>query len=352
MFNRSIKVKSDLLSLVNKWTSDGNPLKKFIASSLKNLVMETRYRLTSSLSLSLLIHFVALMAYLGLGVLDQPAEPPIREIKFVDMTEVEKPPEEVLKKKRPAPVVQPFMAENLPPEPEQQPAPVPQTASNAPIALGKDRIFLDAPREQAPINMNQYEPVSGVNDDKNVLAVSPAIGIKNDDKTSKPAPIELGSNRDLMTGSGSQSQGAVSFGHGGKPQIDLQAGRSTGPVVSAPQDFAPSTPAPKKEEPLEKPKETQTIITGALASREIVKKVIPPFPPWAKRQGVGATIALRFTVMENGTVKENVIIERTSGSLQWDQMVIAALKNWKFAPLSASGIRQDQTGVITFQFVI
>jgi TonB family protein len=56
--------------------------------------------------------------------------------------------------------------------------------------------------------------------------------------------------------------------------------------------------------------------------------------------------------MENGTVKENVIIERTSGSLQWDQMVIAALKNWEFVALPGKGLRQDQTGVITFQFVI
>jgi len=34
-------------------------------------------------------------------------------------------------------------------------------------------------------------------------------------------------------------------------------------------------------------------------------------------------------------------------------MVISALKKWKFAPLkSGGGLRQDQSGVITFQFVI
>ena len=100
------------------------------------------------------------------------------------------------------------------------------------------------------------------------------------------------------------------------------------------------------------PKETQTIITGDLANREIVEKVIPQFPYWAKTKGVGATIALRFTVMQNGIVKETVIVEKTSGSLQWDQMVISALKKWKFVPITSGGLRQDQTGVITFQFVI
>ena len=81
-------------------------------------------------------------------------------------------------------------------------------------------------------------------------------------------------------------------------------------------------------------------------------KVIPQFPYWAKNKGVGATISLRFTVMQNGVVKETVIVERTSGSLQWDQMVISALKKWTFVPLKSGGLRQDQTGVITFQFVI
>ena len=56
--------------------------------------------------------------------------------------------------------------------------------------------------------------------------------------------------------------------------------------------------------------------------------------------------------MENGNVKENVIVERTSGSSDWDQLVIQSLKKWKFIALNNSGIRNDQTGVITFQFVI
>ena len=101
-----------------------------------------------------------------------------------------------------------------------------------------------------------------------------------------------------------------------------------------------------------KPKKTQTYITGPLANREIIDKTVPSFPLWAKAQGVGASISLRFTVMENGTVKENIIVERTSGSSEWDQLVVQSLKKWKFAALDQSDIRHDQTGMITFQFVI
>ncbi|MBN2367193.1 MAG: TonB family protein [Calditrichaeota bacterium] len=353
MFKR--KIKFDLFTLANKWSTETNFLKRFIANGWNNLVMETKYRLSGSVSLSIVLHIIFLLGYFALGTLDQPLEPPIREISFVDMTEIEKPPEEVIKKKVSPPVFQPTIAENITPEKAESTPNVTPKNANAPIVLGSDRLFLDQSRKQAPINVDRYEPVAAnVNQVKDVLKVSPAIGIKNDDKVAKPAQVELTANRDLLLASTSQSQGgAIAFNRQGNPNIDLNASKtSSAPVVSSPAVFSSPTPSPKKEEPLIKPKETQTIITGALANRKIIKKVIPPFPQWAKRQGVGATISLRFTVMENGTVKETVITERTSGSSQWDQMVIAALKDWRFEPLSTSGVRKDQTGVITFQFVI
>ena len=99
-------------------------------------------------------------------------------------------------------------------------------------------------------------------------------------------------------------------------------------------------------------KQTQTFISGQLANRQIISKKVPAFPVWAQHQGVGATISLRFTVMENGKVKENIIVERTSGSREWDRMVIEALRTWQFVALGNLDKRFDQTGVITFQFVI
>jgi TonB family protein len=345
--------------MVNKKFMLANPEQTYHKYSLKeriitfwdDLIIETRYRVSSSLSFSVLIHIFLILGYFSITSLDRPVEPPIREINFIDMNEVEKKPEEVIKQKKPR--VQPRVVQV---QPEQQPEIVtgaPKQTS-APIALGNDRIFLDSPRKQAPISMSQVEPLSdNVNKGGDVLNVSPAIGIKKDDRISKPQALDLGKGSDMLIASAGQNQGAVSFGQTGKPQIDLQPGQVvSGPVEAVASDFAPAQPAAKKEEPLVKPRETQTIITGALANRKIVEKVIPPFPKWAKRQGVGATISLQFTVMEDGTVKENVIIQRTSGSLQWDQMVIAALKNWKFVPLPGKGLRQDQTGVITFQFVI
>ena len=343
----------DFFHILNQWSTDKSRLKRFIGGGWRNLVLETRYRISSSFSISIIAHLIIIMIYVGLGNLSLPEEQPIREIKFVDMTEIEEKPEEEIIKKHTAPVLPPPLAENLPPE-QTNPEITQQPPSSA-INLGNDRIFLDAPRTQAPINMQQYEPVAtNVNKPGDVLQVSPAIGVKNDSRTSKPAALDLGNRPDIPLSSSGQSSGAVAFNPNSKPQIDLQSSPGTAPPGTAYNygDMRPANPEPKKEEPEIKPRETQTIITGALANRQIVKKVIPPFPEWAKRQGVGATIALRFTVMENGVVKETVIVERTSGSVEWDQMVIAALKNWKFVALPLSGMRLDQSGVITFQFVI
>ena len=325
-------------------------LKERILTFWEELIIEARYRVSGSFSFSVLVHIFLILGYFSITSLDQPVEPPIREINFIDMNEVEKKPEEVIKNKPPR--IQPRV---VPVQPEQQPQIATSAArpTNAPIALGNDRIFLDSPRRQAPISMNKVEPLAdNVNKTGDVLNISPAIGIKKDERVSRPQALDLGKNSDMLIASSAQSQGAVSFGQN-RPQLDLNASQKVNaPVEAVASDFASADPDPPKEESLVKPKETQTVITGALANREIVKKVIPPFPRWAKKQGVGATISLRFTVMENGTVKENVIIERTSGSLQWDQMVIASLKNWEFVALPGKGLRQDQTGVITFQFVI
>ncbi len=346
-----MREKLNILYKFNEWTQDGNPVKKMIAKTWRKLVLEAQYRLSSSFSFSAIVHLFLILGYLGLGALDQPSEPPIREITFIDLNEIKEEPEEVVTKK----VQPPIVKRNVPPPPpeeQQVQANAGQQQTSPSLALGKDRIFLDSPRKQAPINVQDYEPVAGnVTQPNDVLAVSPAIGIKKDERTTKPAALDFGKESDMLA-SVSPSQGAVSFGQSGKSQIDLTASQGSVSTEPVRGHIAPSKPKPVSSEPSLKPKETQTIITGDLANRAIVDKVLPQFPYWAKSKGVGATISLRFTVMQNGVVKETVIVERTSGSLQWDQMVISALKKWQFVPLKSGGLRQDQTGVITFQFVI
>lgn len=341
-----MKIKHRHRSIQSSETYQKNTFNRVILNFWLKLVTETRYRISGSVSISIVIHILVLLAYFSLSALDQSFEPPIQEISFIDLTEVEKKPENIKPKNYHPPVKTRIV--------EKQPEEQPEAGSSAPVTLGGERIFLDSRRKQAPININQLERMdNNISEEKDILNVSPALGVKRDDRVSKPQALDLGENRDLLTASASQASGAIGFNQTNNSQIDLSGGKiATGPAESMVSDFGTPPPQEKKKDPELKPKETQTIITGVLANRGILKKVVPPFPRWAKIQGISATISLHFTVMENGFVKENVIVNRTSGSLQWDKTVIAALKNWQFVPLPQKGVREDQSGVITFQFIL
>lgn len=84
-------------------------------------------------------------------------------------------------------------------------------------------------------------------------------------------------------------------------------------------------------------------ITGALANRPIVSKVLPPYEQ-------NARVALRFRVDWSGRVLDGIIIEMSSGSPSFDNKVLNALKEWQFSRLPANRTNEIQEGVVTFVF--
>ncbi len=95
---------------------------------------------------------------------------------------------------------------------------------------------------------------------------------------------------------------------------------------------------------------TKITISGPLSSRKITYKPKTPYPTWAQKRGLTATVSVQIGVNPDGTVKENVFVVRTSGFGSWDRVVINSVRQWKFAALKGSGI--IQTGIITFNFVL
>ncbi len=322
---------------------------------LKSLIFNEKYRLSGGVILSLVIHAVFITSYLGMSSLDVPDSPPIREISFVDMTEEVVQPQ-ATKKPKPVDIAR------------TSTVPEPQPVDNSATAQGKgtvakrmggaDRIFLDMSRKQAPINLTKTEAVAPkLASGGDVIKVSPAKGLQNDRKIARPAPIKLDNNRDIVLASNTSPSGSgFSLPSSKQPEIKLTGNSSTPAASNASGITLESGPKPAPQKRMDmanmKSRQTETFISGPLANRKIINKIVPPFPRWAKTKGVGATIALRFTVMEDGSIRENVLVERTSGSREWDRLVIAALKKWQFAALETNGARKDQTGVITFQFVI
>lgn len=91
------------------------------------------------------------------------------------------------------------------------------------------------------------------------------------------------------------------------------------------------------------------LLEGPAAGREVVQRVLPAYPAWARKQAVEAIVTLRFTVLPDGRVREDVAVERTGGFRDFDESAVAALHGWRFAPL-AGGDAAGQWGTITFRF--
>lgn len=91
------------------------------------------------------------------------------------------------------------------------------------------------------------------------------------------------------------------------------------------------------------------LLEGPAAGREVLHRALPVYPAWAQRQAVEAVVRLRFAVLPDGQVREDVAVERTGGFRDFDESAVAALRGWRFAPLPA-GDAAGHWGTITFRF--
>lgn len=90
-------------------------------------------------------------------------------------------------------------------------------------------------------------------------------------------------------------------------------------------------------------------LAGPVADRDLVSYVSPEYPEWAKRDGVEVSVMLHFNVLPDGTVKEGVIVERSSGFNEFDSNAVRALLAWRFEPIGG-GRTSDQWGKIVFNY--
>ena len=88
---------------------------------------------------------------------------------------------------------------------------------------------------------------------------------------------------------------------------------------------------------------------GPVADRPVIQHTTPVYPEWAKRDAVEGSVTLYFVVRPDGTIKENVLVQKTAGFEDFDENARVALKAWRFQPLAA-GRTGEQWGTITFHF--
>ncbi len=163
-----------------------------------------------------------------------------------------------------------------------------------------------------------------------------------------PSQINTGGGRaggvagGVPGGTGSKKDAGRSFAGGGIPG-GVVGGTGTG-IGTGGANVPAIQAVPKRAE-----KKSMFTITGPLKDRKIVKQVAPEYPSWAQAQGITASVVLEFTVEPDGSVKNLIVVRRTSGYPKLDETAIQALRQWRFAPLP-DGENRDEVGMITFNY--
>ena len=175
------------------------------------------------------------------------------------------------------------------------------------------------------------------------LNTGPALGLRDSIIARDAAPTQIGSHSSgglpggIPGGTGSK-QDAGHFQTAGAPGGIIGGVGTAGSLSSA----APTIPK-KRDKP------SMLSITGELQDRKILKQVAPEYPSWAQEQGISASVVLEFTVDPTGSVKNGIVVRRTSGYPKLDETAIQALRQWKFVPLP-DGTNRDEVGMITFNY--
>jgi TonB family protein len=175
--------------------------------------------------------------------------------------------------------------------------------------------------------------------------------------TSSGSPTSLfGTSPATVTGPNT-SGSAVKLTRGGVGSgtaLDLSRGTTPG----APASLAPagisggqseaSAPAKAGESTAQRTVAGASLM-GPVADRPVLFHSLPTYPDWAKREAVEGSVTLYFVVRANGTIKENVMVQKTAGFGDFDENARVALSRWRFEPLRG-GRTGEQWGTITFHF--
>ena len=179
-----------------------------------------------------------------------------------------------------------------------------------------------------------------------------------------PGPVGLATLSGTGTGTGTGGSGSSALnrgtgggsgggGRGSVAPIEMKrtGGTAAPAIATIVPEVAEKPAAPKRSSEgvvAQRTLQGATLL-GPVADRRLIKFIQPRYPDWAKKEGVEAVVRIYFVVLENGTLKENVVVQKTSGYQDFDTNAIEALRGWRFEPLP-SGSAGEQWGEITFRY--
>lgn len=287
---------------------------------------------------SMLAHLILLM-WLVLQPHVFPEPPTVTEITWID-------PESLMPAAPPpAPARSPQVTPRTEPQPGQvkpqrdkqfertlrraEKEPTPQTSRTIQDLLNRRVATLQRQETEAapvrPLALNAPTPQAGMQlAEVGDSPRSAPVDLKRDKRGSKPVPL-------VRSGTGLPSNSLPQLATVGAPKMDARPSKPQDVERANVSDLAGAS------------------LMGPIADRPVVHYQSPLYPDWAEFQGVEASVSLYFVVRPDGRIKENILVEKTSGFEDFDANAVSALRTWRFQELGA-GSSGEQWGRITFHY--
>ena len=303
----------------------------FLDPAIVHTIRQIQSRTRLSVSASTIVH-AALFAWLIFLWRPEPAVPPITEITFIEPGDL-----------TPAP-----------------PAKLGSTAeSSTPGELKASNTEVQFKRGAQPSELRLDAQSPGALEDRLSarLAELQGSGLQKVGAAASTPTSVWGTAPATVSGPGPGGTGPVALKRGGAegsgPALELnRGGHGLAPaLVATPQAAAEEkAPAPARGgESTARRTLAGATLMGPIADRAILTHVTPVYPDWAKREAVEGSVTLYFVVRADGTVKENILVQKTAGFQEFDDNARAALAAWRFEPLRDGSVG-EQWGNITFHF--
>lgn len=265
-------------------------------------------------------------------VLDEP--PQLTEITWIDPEVLQPRPPSAARAPEPVQVAKKQPVQPTPPRQEQVLKRAPREEPDVPAQMSKalqDRLSL----RMATLQQTER---SGTDTPAAVKAPAPISGVRPARPTEDtlPSPVQMKREKGTST-----------------PAVALKRvkGQSATPRladVRVPERESHTT-RPQNVDPSQVRNLAGASLMGPVVDRALLAHTKPTYPEWAKKQAIEGSVSLYFVVRPDGRIKENIMVEKTSGFEEFDLNAIRALRGWKFEPLGP-GSTGEQWGRITFHF--
>jgi TonB family protein len=296
-------------------------------------MMASEDRTRRTIVISLIIH-VLLFAWLSVYRHIAPGPPRLVEITFLE-PEIAAPP--------PAPVIKARQRVDRP-----KPEPMPRSREQK-FVREMPRAEVE-PRPQVPQAIN--DALS-----QQLQSKTPVSALGRPDLASAKAPTSsFRSSPAKVTDARRPSSDLVRSGESATKNPSSLV-RDSAPRRSAP-NLATTTPTrPSSLDPSTISSAEQTrqrslggaTLSGQIVDRPVLEYPLPAYPDWARRDAIEASVTLYFVVLPDGRVKQNVLVQKTSGYSEFDRNAVDALRRWLFEKAD-KGNTSEQWGTITFHF--